>query len=146
MNLLFSNIVLIFVSARKKVRAESPKSSGLFLCPSKYCGGFHSFPVTGGPDQEPCKRVEPSLLFWLNAKYLVSMKNDSICVSTPQQIIEDLVTTDEASRMRDHLREMLDAYLLSEDDSRCRHEVYGTYLAIDRLIRRVELMEERRVA
>lgn len=67
-----SKIMLTFVLARKLVGAQSsPKRTGLFFCPLKYCGGFHLFPETGGPDQEPCKRVEPSLRFWLHAKYLV---------------------------------------------------------------------------
>lgn len=51
-----------------------------------------------------------------------------------EKIIKDLVSTDETSRMRQHLRDMLDSYLLSEDEASFRKEIYGTYLALDSLL------------
>jgi len=145
MNLLFSNIVLIFVVSDQSVGSEMARNSRAFFnCP------LHTTVVCFRPFGETLRKdltAETATAFiWPNVKKLRSMKNDSIGIFTPQQIIEDLVTTDEASRMRDHLREMLDAYLLSEDDSRCRHEVYGTYLAIDGMMRRMELMDKRKAA
>lgn len=51
-----------------------------------------------------------------------------------EAIIYDLVSTDEIPRMRQHLRDMLDSYLLSEDEASFRRGIYGTYLALDNLL------------
>lgn len=65
------------------------------------------------------------------------------------QIIEDLILTDEMPRMRMHLRSMADSYLLAEDEASYRHNVWDTYKALDILLARIENLKrdkERRAA
>lgn len=91
------------------------------------------------------------LLFYQNHSIMLPTNDD--CGRTAQmaisaeRIINDLVSTNEVSRMREHLRELIDSYLLNEDDKKSRQEIYGTFLALDYTLRKSEsISKERRVA
>jgi len=57
---------------------------------------------------------------------------------SPEQILNDLMISDDLPAMRNNLREMMEQYLLREDDARYRHAVFGTYKVLDILLSRVE--------
>jgi len=112
------------------------------LNPQQYDGG--SIPSRKGDPAQGSDSGKGHRFHLASVKNLRNMETIPIKAISAEQIIYDLVTTDEASRMRQHLRDMLDAFLLPEDESRERKEVYGTYLALDRLIQRSALIQERR--
>lgn len=65
------------------------------------------------------------------------------------QIIDELLVTDEMPRLRMLLRSMADSYLLAEDEASYRHSVWDCYKALDTLLERVEQLKrekERRAA
>ena len=48
-----------------------------------------------------------------------------------KEIIEGLLLTNEPNTLRNHLRMMIDSYLLSEDEAKYRDQVYNTYRNLD---------------
>jgi hypothetical protein len=72
----------------------------------------------------------------------------AIGLLSPNKIIDDLILSDDLPKMRCHLREMADAYILSEDDPNYRRSVYATYQVLDILLSRVEKItnKDRRAA
>ena len=136
------NIFHTFVLSRI-TRAATPNYRGIFyLCPqnTRHCP-YLSKPKGAQSPGEGLDKVKGNAVFYCPFLNLSKMSKNSPCVTdtslgyfTPEEIIRDLVTTDETSRMRQHLRDMLDSYLLSEDESIFRKEIYGTYLALDTLL------------
>jgi len=61
------------------------------------------------------------------------------------EILSDLLITDDISRMRQHLRQALDNYLLSEEELRIKKQVYSTFLALDVMLCKSESIKERGV-
>ena len=67
---------------------------------------------------------------------------------TAEQIIETIQTAGDLPKMRRHLREMTDAFLLSDEDIQSRQAVHCTYLELDNILK-LALMyqpEERRAS
>jgi hypothetical protein len=58
---------------------------------------------------------------------------------TPEQLVADIILSDELPTMRQHLREMAEAFLLTDEDAETRHRVYGTYANLDRFLARTEV-------
>jgi hypothetical protein len=58
--------------------------------------------------------------------------------TTPEELVKDIILSDELPRMRQHLREMADAFLLSDEDANYRREVYDTYANLDHFLARTE--------
>lgn len=58
--------------------------------------------------------------------------------TTPEELVHDIILSDELPRMRQHLREMADAFLLSDEDANFRREVYATYANLDHFLARTE--------
>lgn len=128
---------------------------GHFLCPAQYGGSVllsagvspHS-PGKGFRSRKGTTAfyLVPTLKILAMRSNLPSAKCTPLAISA-ETILNDLLTTDEIARMRQHLRIMLDSYLLGEDDRRSREQVYGTYLAFDFMLCKSEyLVNERRTA
>jgi len=52
-------------------------------------------------------------------------------VATPEEIISSLISSGDLLEMRKHLREMIDTYLLSENEPEYRNAVYCTFMDLD---------------
>ena len=154
-NKIFSKGIVSFFDWQKCCIFELPNSinwaysrpkQGHFLCPTQYGGSVllnvgvspHS-PVEGFGSRKGTTAfyLGPTLKIFAMPSNSTSTKCASLAI-TAETILNDLVTTDEISRMRQHLRDMLDAYLLDEDDSKYRHDIYSTYMALDILLTRIE--------
>lgn len=61
--------------------------------------------------------------------------------ATAEEIITDLILSDNLLRMRCHLKEMMEAYLLDEDDRNFRNGALMTYKALDLLLVRAESLK-----
>jgi hypothetical protein len=57
---------------------------------------------------------------------------------TPEQLISDIILSDEISTMRQHIRAMADSYLLSEDETDYRQKVFSTYMVLDTFLAKTE--------
>lgn len=134
--------------------AHNRPEKGHFLCPVQYGGSvLLSDGVSPHSPVEGFRSRKGTTAFYLvpTLKKLAMRSNSTSAKSTPlaisaERILNDLLETDEIARMRQHLRDILDSYLLGEDDRNSREQVYGTYLAIDFMLRKSEsLMKERRV-
>jgi len=154
--MLYGNTILsIFEVTNSITRAQyRPELRGHFLCPVQYGGSVllsdGESPHSPGEGLVNGKGTTvlylvPTIKIFAMTSNLPSGKTASLVISA-EEILHDLLTTDEVSRMRQHLRDMLDAFLLSEDDQISRKEIYGTFQALDFMLRKFELMEERRVA
>ena len=71
--------------------------------------------------------------------FIMRATNDESAIGTipaisANEVIERLIMSDDLTNMRQNLRAMADAYLLSEDDTRFRQEVYSTYQDLDRIL------------
>ena len=154
--MLYRNKIMpIFEVTNSITRAHIHPKQGHFLCPTQY-GGSVLLSVGESPHSPGEGLVNgkgttvlylgPTLKIFAMTSNSPSTKCASLAIAA-ETILNDLVTTDEISRMRQHLRDMLDAYLLSEDDQDSRREVYGSFLAFDYLLRNSEhISKERRVA
>jgi hypothetical protein len=65
-------------------------------------------------------------------------------VPTSEQIVEGLLRADELPTMRQHLRVMADTYLLQEDESHYRRQVFESYMALDIMLKKVEMLSPKR--
>lgn len=84
----------------------------------------------------------PNIIFCkMNSTEKCSGENNSISL---EQIHPDLIQSDEIQAMRSHLREMIDSFLLSEDTSDLRRDVYSTFLSLDAYLNRVNEFNLRR--
>ena len=120
-------------------------TKGFFYRPS------HTTVVCFRPERETLRKdltAEAATAFiWPHVKNLRKMKTISNGRISPEQILNDLLDTDEISRMRQHLRDMIDAYLLSEDEHDYPEQVYTTFQTIDELLKNLVRFEQgRRVA
>lgn len=57
---------------------------------------------------------------------------------TPDELVADIIKSDELPIMRQHLREMADAFLLTDEDAEYRRRVYCTYANLDHFLSRTE--------
>lgn len=81
-------------------------------------------------------------------------ENVNCATSTPkavtaETILDSILLSGDLATMRHHLREMCDAYLLSEDDAFNRQSVHFTYSELDNILGKAEQLvsqNERRVA
>lgn len=58
---------------------------------------------------------------------------------TPEQLVADIILSDELPTMKQPLREMAEAFLLTDEDAETRHKVYGTYANLDHFLARTEV-------
>ena len=63
---------------------------------------------------------------------------------TSDDLVTDIILSDELPRMRQHLRVMADAYLLSEDEPHYRHNVFSTYMNLDNFLEKAELLRRKK--
>ena len=122
---------------------------GLFFCPTRYGGGYLTS-RKGNPEIGFDSVRGHRFTIGSSVKnYLIMNNLNPIGSMDADQIIEDLILTDEMPRMRMHLRSMADSYLLAEDEASYRHGVWGSYMALDILLARIENLKrekERRAA
>jgi hypothetical protein len=59
-------------------------------------------------------------------------------VITPEDLVKDIIMSDQLPRMREHLREMADAFVLSDFDPTFRRLVYSTYYNLDHFLAQTE--------
>lgn len=69
-----------------------------------------------------------------------------IGVPTPESIVESLINFEDPDNLRTHLREMIDAFLLSphETDPDYRREIYTSFQIIDESLQQMETLNRRR--
>jgi len=58
----------------------------------------------------------------------------SIPAITAEELVKDVILSDELPTMRQHLREMADAFLLTDEVGEYRHKVYCTYMNLDHFL------------
>ena len=121
---------------------------GLFFCPTRYGGGYLTS-RKGNPEIGFDSVRGHRFLIGHCQKSSIMNNLNPVGPMDADQIIEDLILTDEMPRMRMHLRSMADSYLLAEDEASYRHGVWDTYKALDILLARIENLKrekERRAA
>ena len=153
--MLYRNKIFPIFGLRNSTNgAYNRPRQGHFLCPIQYGGSVllsdgvspHS-PVEGFRSRKGTTAfyLAPTLKKLAMRSNSTSGKATSTAI-TAATILSDLLITDEVSRMRQHLRNMLDCYLLEEEDQNNRKQVYGTFLALDfMLVNSNSLTEERMV-
>lgn len=57
---------------------------------------------------------------------------------TADDLVKDIIMSDQLPRMREHLREMADAFVLSDFDPVFRRTVYSTYYNLDHFLAQTE--------
>jgi hypothetical protein len=57
---------------------------------------------------------------------------------TAEDLVKDIIMSDQLPRMREHLREMADAFVLSDFDPVFRRTVYSTYYNLDHFLAQTE--------
>ena len=57
---------------------------------------------------------------------------------TADKLVKDIIMSDELPTMRQHLREMADAFLLTDEDAETRRRVYDTYANLDHFLVKAE--------
>jgi len=63
-------------------------------------------------------------------------------VATPEEIISRLISSGDLLEMRKHLREMIDTYLLLENEPKYRNDVYFTFVYLDNCLRSCEKIHQ----
>lgn len=58
--------------------------------------------------------------------------------TTALEIIESILATDKPENIRKHLREMVDSYLLAENEANYRESIYATYMNLDKFLCKAE--------
>lgn len=72
---------------------------------------------------------------------LINDGNNSTTIEkdlTPDQLISDILLSDEPKKLRHDLREMMDVYLLEEDESKFRYSVYASFMGMDSFLEKLE--------
>lgn len=57
---------------------------------------------------------------------------------TADDLVKDIIMSDDLPTMRQHLRDMADAFLLSDEEGDFRKRVYSTYMNLDNFLARTE--------
>ena len=57
---------------------------------------------------------------------------------TAEELVMDIIHSDELPVMRQHLREMADAFLLTDEDAEYRRKVFDTYANLDNFLAKTE--------
>ena len=70
------------------------------------------------------------------------MNKPSIGLLTPEQIISDLLLSDDMQNLRKDLRLMVDCYLLHEDERHYRKSVHASFLILDMMLAQVENIQQ----
>ena len=68
-------------------------------------------------------------------------ENNSTAINnqvTPEQLISDILLSDEPLNLRQHLTDMAFAYMLDEDERKCKMDVFATYKVLDTFLSKVE--------
>ena len=136
-------ILFTFVLVKSIIRVcKGPVFSGHFLCSLQYGGGFLScrFPV--GPNEGLDSERGHRFLFVPMSKTSLKMKNVTgvsaqVAISA-DEIIKKLFDSDFTDDLRTDLREMIDAYLLSEDETDYRDQRHSSFLWIDSLLKDIK--------
>jgi hypothetical protein len=84
-----------------------------------------------------------------NIKHVIC--STKLPVITPESLLQDIMTLSDLSTLRQHLRAMADAYVLSDDEGTYRKPVYCSYIELDNFLVNVESLskvqpKERRIA
>lgn len=144
--MLYRNKILSIFAPSSFVRAEWPENvRAIFLAPK--ISGVALPSVSYNDLLSPDKGLdngEGDTVFLLPVLKLIEMSKtlsgaigSSLAISA-ESIIQDLILTDDLKKMRCHLRDLADSYLLSEDDPAYRRSVYSTYMALDTLLLKIE--------
>ena len=78
----------------------------------------------------------------LMSKNVSIMNKPSIGLLTPEQIISDLLLSDDMQNLRKDLRLMVDCYLLHEDERHYRKSVHASFLILDMMLAQVENIQQ----
>lgn len=147
-------ILSIFEVTNSITRAHNRPTAGHFLCPIQYGGSvlLNEGESPHSPGEGLVNGKGTTVYYLVSTLKKLAMTSNSpsgnatstaIMATT---ILNDLLITDDVSRMRQHLRNMLDCYLLEEEDRNNRRQVYGTFLALDfMLVKSNSLVVERRI-
>jgi hypothetical protein len=122
-----------------------PKRRGLFLLsPHRYGGGVLRENKILSPVDGFSSVSATAFLLVQNQNIIAMLSKSTSAIGTPigqstsDQIIKDLLLTDDITRMRQHLLSMAESYVLSEDEQKYRRDVYSTYKALDIMLSKVE--------
>jgi len=142
----------IFVTLVPNDRAGSPNTEGFFITLKNKdvalpCSDRNSLnaPVEGaskGRGGIPFLLPPHNLLKMLKNSTNAIGTNLPIGTNPSQKIINELLVSDDTDHLRDHLRTMLDTFLLEEHDMALRRKVFASFKTIDRMLFEVEQIDK----
>ena len=137
-----SKNICMFAFDRSKFRViVGPIPRGHFLCSIQYGGG----PFTsrkGDPEQGSVSVNGHRFFIGLLTKTCLIMNKPTLGLLTPEQIISDLLLSDDMQNLRKDLRLMVDCYLLHEDERHYRKSVHASFLILDMILAQVENIQQ----
>jgi hypothetical protein len=133
--------------------ADCPKNSGLFyFSPLQYGGGYLRGRRTPSPVDGFSSVSATAFLLAQNLNIIAMLSKSTGAIGTtlgalsPEEILNDVIHSDDPQRLRQHLRCMADAYLLTEDEAGYRHSVFATYMVLDAMLSKIEKLIPNTVA
>jgi len=148
----FFRIFFIFVLSRCN-RAEMPEITGYFILGPlhrRHCSYRDNLKRLQGP-VAGLDTVKSDAVFHCSFLNLSKMSKNAtlapatnlpIGINPSQKIINELLVSDDMDHLRDHLRTMLDTFLLEEHDMTLRRKVFASFKTIDRVLFEVEQIDK----